>query len=133
VFTHSRKVLLRETDVTGVIYFTSVLQYAMEAFENYLQEHVGGLSSLFSLGYFFPIVHVEADLSSPLRVSDDIMVELKLDHIGNTSFTLTSVIWHMPHHILAGKTKIVHATLPKGAVKASCVPEEVRTMLLQLK
>ena len=37
VFTHTRLVHLKETDATGVIYFTALMDFALEAFEVFLQ------------------------------------------------------------------------------------------------
>ncbi|MBM3198749.1 MAG: acyl-CoA thioesterase [Chlamydiae bacterium] len=129
MFTYKKTIFLQETDVTGVIYFTAILQYAMEALEMCLQDRMGGLSSVFSLGHFLPVVHAEADLSAPLRVADMIEVELRLGKIGTKSFTLETDIWRLPERTLVGKTKIVHAALPKGGGKASMLSEQIIDLL----
>ncbi len=129
MFTHTRSIFLKETDATGVIYFTSLLHYALEAFEVLLHKNESGLSQIFAKGYLMPIVHAEADYKAPLRVGDSISIELKLGHIGNKSFSIESKILHLPSLKEAGKVKIVHAFTKRGDSEASPIPPDILDLL----
>ena len=91
MFRHTRSIYLKETDATGVIYFTSLLQYALETFESFLQSRNFSLSRLFEQGYLMPIVHTEADYNAPLRVGDLIAIDLAISHVGLKSFSVSSI------------------------------------------
>lgn len=124
-----RSVFLRETDATGVIYFTSLLQYSLEAFELLLREEQMELSNLLSRGYLFPIVHTESDYKAPLRVGDEISIQLYLGVVSRRSFSIEAEIRKIPQGIFAGSTKIVHAFLLKGETASSEIPEEIVSLL----
>ena len=132
MFCHKKIVHLRETDATGVIYFTSLLQYGVEAFEVFLHAKEICLSSLLSQGNFFPIVHAEANYKTPLYPGDPIEIQLILSHLGNRSFTLESQIFKVfkdiPSLTLAGSTKITHAFLKQGSQETSEIPTEFRSL-----
>lgn len=129
MFMCERKIFLKDTDVTGVIYFGALLQYALEAFEVFLHEKDFKLADMFSKGHLFPVVHAEADYKAPLRVGDGITIKLFLSHLGQKSFTLETEVYKMPLGVLAGKTKIVHAFLLQGAEASSSIPKEFSEFL----
>lgn len=130
VFSCQRKIFLRDTDATGVIYFGSTLQYAQEAFELFLHSCQSSLPGLFSLGYFFPIVHVEADYKTPLKVGDELTILVKVTSLTERSFTVEAEM--LKATVCACTVKMVHTFLKQGDTKASRIPEEVRTILRQL-
>ncbi len=132
MFTHSRSIFLKETDATGVIYFTSLFQYSLEAFEMFLNEKSISLSQIFAKGYFMPIVHAEADYKAALKAGDTISIELSLSHIGNRSFSIDSIIRIVPDFREAGRVKIVHAFIKQGDEKSSEIPSEIRDLLKEI-
>jgi YbgC/YbaW family acyl-CoA thioester hydrolase len=129
MFVYERLVYLKETDATGVIYFGSLFQYALEAFEAYLIHKGYPLSKVFDQGYLMPIVHAEADYKAPLRTGDLMEVELVLFQVGTRSFTMDTVIYTMPTRKIAGRVKIVHAFLYKGQEVASEIPPQILAVL----
>ncbi len=129
VFFYQRKVFLRDTDATGVIYFGSMLQYSLEAFESFLHSSEYSLSYLLSLGYLFPVVHAEADYKAPIQAGDDLSFFLKVSKISDRSFTIETEITRSLDGACVGRTKMVHAFLLKGDAKSSVIPEKVVTLL----
>ena len=123
-------VTLKDTDATGVLYFTSLLQYGLEAFELFLQSQHLPLSLLLSKNYLFPVVHAEADYKAPLFAGDEISLHLTLLEIKNRSFILKTEI--LKQGLLVGTTKIAHAFVQKGQTKASKLPEEFLLLLHRL-
>ena len=129
MFICKKRVFLRDTDATGVIYFSVLLQYALEAFEEFLHREKKPLSTLFKKGYFCPIVHTEADYKAPIRVGDELSIELSLIKLSNRSFTIGADFKKIPSLISAGHTKIVHAFVFKGEEVASIIPKELADIL----
>jgi acyl-CoA thioesterase FadM len=79
MYRSTRTIRLRETDATGALYFSEQLKLALEAFEAYLSEKKFHLGQIIQLGEFlFPIVHVEANYSCPLRVGDEVDLQTKV-------------------------------------------------------
>lgn len=129
MFTHTRLVYLKETDATGVIYFTSLFQYALETFEAYLHEKKFSLSKLLETGYLMPIVHAEADYKAPLRVGDSILIHLSIAHVGARSFSICSQIENASTLEKIGSVKIVHAFMKQGESSSCAVPAELLQFL----
>ena len=129
MFTHTRSIFLKETDATGVIYFTSLFHYALEAFEVLLSQKESSLSQIFARGYLMPIVHAEADYKAPLKVGDLISIDLFLGHVGTTSFSIESKIVQLSTGKEAGRVKIVHAFIKQGEEKASQIPSDILDLL----
>ena len=124
-----RSVFLRDTDATGVIYFTSLLQYSLEAFELFLQNEKMSLAYLFSKDYLFPVVHAESDYRGPLRVGDEVALHIQLGKITTRSFSVETEVRKLPQGEVVGSTKIIHAFLLKGEKASSEIPQEIISLL----
>ena len=129
MFSSNRFVFLRDTDATGVIYFTSLLHYSLEAFELFLQKENQHLAQLLSEGYLFPIVHAESDYKGPLRVGDEMVLSMYLEKITKRSFSIKTEIRKSSDGELVGLTKIVHAFVLKGESVSSEIPIELVSLL----
>ncbi len=129
MFTCRRRVFLKDADVTGVIYFGAFFNYALEAFELFLQDNDTGLPEFFSKGYLFPIVHAEADYTAPLRIADEVEISLRVKNMTIRSVTVETVMQNIITGAIAGKVTLVHAFVKKGELKSSEIPEEIRVVL----
>jgi 1,4-dihydroxy-2-naphthoyl-CoA hydrolase len=125
MFTRKIRLRLFETDATGVLYFAQQLRMAQEAFEWFLESASSSLGKwLKEDKYLLPIVHAEADFLRPLRVGDEIEICLALEHLGNSSFTLSSSFF-LEEEVLAGKTRIVHVVIDRGTWQSTPIPPEL--------
>ncbi len=115
MFILKRKIRLNETDATGAIYFTNLLKFATEAFEEFLNGEV----------YSIPIVSAKGSYLAPLFWNDEIEVKLSLAKIGNSSFELHSEV--KKGEIVACRTEIVHV------FTSGPIPLELRGRLDQLR
>ncbi len=127
MFTYSTVIRLRDTDATGVIYFTEQMRLALEAFEAFLLQRGWPLKDLLSSPYLMPIVHAEADYLSALCVDDPVNVKLRIAKVGARSFSVEYEIFTKER--LAGKVQLVHAFIRKGEDKACEIPQEFREKL----
>lgn len=103
------KIYLRDTDATGVLYFTELLRFAMQA----LEEKFSIQDLISKHDFLMPIVHAEADYLTPLRVGDQIEVVIKSVVRGKTSLTIEYVINNLIQNKEAGRVKIVHVATSK--------------------
>ena len=133
MFTCQRRIFLKDVDVTGSIYFGALFHYALEAFEFFLSDQKTSLSDFFQKGYYFPIVHAEADYTAPLKVGDEISITLAVKAISARSVTIETVMTNRVDGKMAGKVTLVHAFLRKGEEKASNIPPDVLCLLSKEK
>ena|ERR1700722_5888113 len=132
MFTYETRIHLRDTDATGVLYFTEQLRLALEAFESYLKKSDITLQSLIQDGTFLmPIVHAESDYSAPLFAGDEVVIQLTLSNLGTSSFTLQTQLFKQS--ALVGKTSIVHVTVAQESKKSILIPESLLKILVALK
>lgn len=129
MFTCQRRIFFKDVDSTGVIYFGALFHYALEAFELFLHHHKASLADFFLKGYAFPIVHAEADYTSPLRVSDEMSISLTVKSISSRSVSILTEMKNLNTDKIAGRVTLVHAFLLKGEEKASNIPEDVLKLL----
>lgn len=128
MFHYQRRIRLSETDATGLLYFAELLKLATETFEAYLISRDYKLHEMIhTASYMMPIVHAEADYFAPLRVGDQVDIELKLKQQGTSSFTLGSSIKLKGKEV--GSVTIVHVVVSKESGKSMAVPSDILTLL----
>ncbi|OGN62645.1 MAG: hypothetical protein A3G30_03205 [Chlamydiae bacterium RIFCSPLOWO2_12_FULL_49_12] len=89
MFIAHRVVRLRDTDATGVLYFTEQLRLALDVFEEFLTRSGLSLKAILEHhDFLLPIVHAEADFFHPFVVDDHLTIHLTSERLGNTSFSL---------------------------------------------
>ena len=122
-FTWPSTVRFVDTDASGRIHYTAMLRH-FEAAEHEFLEHLG-CSYQAGRGFDvdFPRVHVEVDFMIPLSYNDRIEVQVSVERIGKTSFTLAFLT------LLAGqpatKGRIVVVAIDRQARKPVPVPERM--------
>lgn len=132
MYRYQTTIYLKDTDATGVIYFSEQLKLALQAFESFLRPSHFSLKGLINSSYLLPIVHVESDYLAPLTVDDEVDVILYLHKIGTSSFTLSCDFFNKTNAILAGTAKITHVVTLKETKKSTPIPDELRVILLTL-
>ena len=87
--TYPLRVQLHDTDAAGVLFFAHQLRYAHDAYEAMMAERGLPIAELLRSGSaHLPIVHCEADYLVPLRHGDRVDVDVRLQRLGTTSFSL---------------------------------------------
>ncbi len=129
MYVYKTQITLRDTDATGVLYFSEQFRMALEAFEEFLKDRGFSLNQLLGSEYLMPIVHAEGDYFAPLVVGDELEISLKVVKLGTSSITLESV-FHDPYRkIPVGKVQIVHVVIDKEKRSPVPIPDFLRTML----
>lgn len=113
-WTHRQVISLRHTDAAGLLYAPRLLEMAQDAFEALqsaagvsLRERLGGS------GPILPTVHCEADFLRPIRLGDEIAVEVRLERRGRRSFTL-AYRFRAPSGEEAARGATVHVAMDRA-------------------
>ena len=131
MFAYQRTIRLSETDATGVLYFSELLKLAEEVFEVFLLGKKFTINDLIeNTPFLMPIVHAEADYAAPLKAGDVVDIELNLDEVGESSFTLHVRL--LKERMEVGVTKITHVVTSKETEKAVPIPKVVLSFLEEL-
>lgn len=131
-FNYRRTIYLRETDATGVLYFPEQFKLALEAFEAFLISAGFHLTNMIdTMDFLMPVVHAEANYSAPMRAGDVIEIHLSLKKMGDSSFTLSSLIFDA-HKKQIGDVSIIHATVSKKAYRSIPLPTMLKGYLQKL-
>ena len=130
MFIYATCIHLRDTDATGVLFFTEQLRLALEAFESYLKASGFTLSAILETkDYLLPVVHAEADYTAPLTVGDEVEIHLKVERIGTSSFTINTRLFHLDKRQDAGTTSVTHVALSKKEKTSIPIPKELLQVL----
>jgi len=111
MFISKNLIRIHDIDMLGILYFPRQFRFVHEALEDFLESE--GLrfdTLLYDEDFIFVIVHCEADYLAPLRLGDRLEVQVFVDHIGNTSFTMSYFIYRKEGKKV-GTAKTVHVCL----------------------
>jgi YbgC/YbaW family acyl-CoA thioester hydrolase len=129
MFIYQTRVRLKDTDATGVLYFSEQFKFAMEAFEEFLKGRGLLLKELMATPYLIPVVHAEADYFAPLVVGDNLEIAMEVSQIGSSSITLRYTIFDPGRRIEVGKVQIVHVVIDKETKRPVPIPDFLRSVL----
>ena len=105
---YQRLIRMRDTDATGALFFGAAFDIAVEAFEEWL--HLQG-TSLKESSCLLPIVHAEADYLRPIYLGDQLSIQLKVEKVGTTSFTIAYTFIKDQR---VGEVKITHVAVSRN-------------------
>jgi len=126
VFEHSLTVPFQDIDAAGVVFYAHLFRYAHEAYEHFMQQIGCSLQELLAEGsYLLPLVHAEADYRRPLRHGDKLHLELRLEKLGQTSFTLGYRVLGEDRTEHA-RLETVHVALDRTTQRPLILPDTLR-------
>lgn len=125
-------VKMHDTDAAGILFFANQFRMIHEAYEMVLESIGLSFASLLRKHDFFvPIVHTEGDYKAPLFVGDRITIIVRLEKIGQTSFTFTYKLYS-DKKVLVGTVKTVHVSVSNKTCKKIPLPTKLRKKLTTL-
>ena len=129
MFSVASTVKLHHTDAAGVLFFVNYFKIAHDAYEEFLEAIDLDIGYLIDESPFLLLIaHAEADYKKPQRVGDRITVEIKVERIGNSSFTLDYRILDSSGEE-ATLVKTVHAAMDQKTQKVVRLPEDLKEKL----
>jgi|SRR5579871_1006372 len=126
-FVHQSRVRFADTDASGRIHFTAMLRH-FEASEHEFLRSIGSrYVDIIPTGVTFPRVHVECDYTSVVAFDDLMDIEVRVEKVGNSSFTLAYSASVSGRPVAHGKITIVCVDIAAG--KSRPLPEELAKKL----
>lgn len=128
MFEFTYKICLRDTDATGVLYFSKLLEIAQMTFVEMLEEKLAfSLKEMIESGDFLlPIRHVEADYKKPIFIGDLLIASINVVKVGRSS--LEHVVQFFREGVLVGEVKTVHVKISKTTLLPSPLDLKMRSL-----
>jgi acyl-CoA thioester hydrolase len=117
-----------DTDSFGVAYYGSYLRFLEAARTEILRDNGISYKHYEEQGFYAPVARVEVDYKSPARYDDIIIIETKIEKIGNSSIEFGYKITNKETKELIAVAKTVNVFTTKDGEKIP-VPEEIRAIL----
>lgn len=118
-----------DTDCAGVLYHGALFRILNDCFEAFLESRGVSLRMIFlEKNYILPVVHVEADYSKPIRLGDQLTIQLQVGRPGNSSLFLEYSLLNSSSE-LAASARVVHVSVSKESGKAIALPDEIKVLV----
>lgn len=122
------RVRYSDTDASGRIHYSAMFRYMEAAEEEFLRSLGAQYSGVdASLGLSFPRVHVEAQFVAGLHYDDMVEVEVSVERVGETSFTLYFDASREGLPVARGRMTVVCISV--AAERAAALPPELAAAL----
>ncbi len=89
MYIHKTRIRLYHTDAAGILFFAHIYNLAQDAYEEMLN-HIGldVRTIITKSDFLFPFVHSEADYKKMVTVGEELEIQVTVEKIGKSSFTL---------------------------------------------
>ncbi|MEC7839886.1 MAG: thioesterase family protein [Chlamydiota bacterium] len=123
------RVRMHDVDLADRLYFPRQFRFVHEALEDFMETEGLPFNVVFQEEKFlFVIVHCESDYLAILEMGDLIDINVYVEKIGTTSFTLHYDIFK-EDGTKAGMAKTVHVALNKATGTKIPIPEKLKAIL----
>ncbi|MBI5267275.1 MAG: acyl-CoA thioesterase [candidate division Zixibacteria bacterium] len=132
MFVWRTTVKLHDTDAAGLLFYGHQFKMAHDCYEALL-ESIGFPMAwwLRESDCFLPIVHASADFKLPLFVGDKIEIRLRVEKLGQSSYTLAQDIVDSKGRSV-GTVTTVHVVVDKKSGRKTPIPDKFRAALEKL-
>ena len=127
-YTHLRRIHFHECDPAGIVYFGHVFTFCHEAYEELMRQGGQAIQTLLTSPCVYPLRHVEADYSSPMRLGELVTISITLGKISERSFRVEFTLASEQGALLA-KVAHVHVAVDKATMRPVAIPEALRALL----
>lgn len=129
MFSYDSSVKLHQTDAAGLLFFGHQFTLIHDCYELYMESIGFSFARIFKeADYLLAIVHAEADFKNPLYVGDRLTTSLRIDKIGQSSYTLAYDLADGEGE-LVGTGQTVHVCVDKKSGLKRELPEALRAKL----
>lgn len=131
-FEFKKVIRFKEVDAAGIVFFSRFFEFAHDAFEALLQDMKMGLAyMLHETDWIMPLVHVEADYHAPLRLGEEILIQVRVQHCGSRSITFAFEFIGVSDECRRAVVIHRHAFVDKGIAHSRAMPAEFRAALIE--
>jgi 1,4-dihydroxy-2-naphthoyl-CoA hydrolase len=120
MFTAGVKVYFYDADPAGIIFYASIFKYVHAAYEDFMRSLHTERNFFFDRDYILPIMHAEADYVRPIKVGDELNIEVIVSMLKSSSFELTYRFYREKQFTAMAKT--VHVCVLKEKFEKIALP-----------
>lgn len=121
------RVRFADTDASQRIHYTAMFRYFEAAEQEFLRDLGVAYSGEPFRNYGFPRVHVECDFLSPIHYDEALDIEVTVERVGSSSYTLAFGAYLASR--LAAKGKITVVCLDKHTQRSIAIPDQLALVL----
>ena len=131
-FVERRAIRFQEIDAAGIIFYPRILEMFHDAYAAFLASVGTPLRDVMTrTTWLAPVRHAEADYFKPLRLGDEIAVEICRAHVTETEATLGYRVSRGDEVCVVGQ--VVHTFVERATFKRTPLPPSVRRALEQIE
>ena len=123
MFTAKVKVYFYDADPAGIIFYASLFKYVHAAYEDFMRSLHIERNFFFDRDYILPIMHAEADYVKPIRVGDELRIDVNVSQLKNSSFELSYKFYKNDSQFTA-LAKTVHVCVLKDKFEKIELPKD---------
>lgn len=133
LFTHPHTVRLHETDGAGILFHAHIFTIAHIAHDEMLAAAGLSIAEIVNNHPFsLPLVHIEADFSHPIRLGEQLILQVYLAKMGEHSFTLKTRFEELngtttPRH--KAEVTTVHVSIDQESGSSIPLPSIIQNLL----
>ncbi|MFA7288766.1 MAG: thioesterase family protein [Melioribacteraceae bacterium] len=131
MFSSKIKIYFFDCDPAGIIFFASLFKYSHLVYEDFMNSLKTERDYFKDNEYLLPIINAEATYIKPIKVGDELTVNMSVTQLKDSSFELT-YSFYKDNAILA-KAKTVHVCVKKEKFEKTSIPEELNKHLIANK
>ena|SRR3989339_172876 len=123
MFTTKVKVYFYDADPAGIIFYASLFKFVHAAYEDLMRSFHTERDYFFDKEYILPIIHAEADYVRPIKVGDELRVDVIVSLLKKSSFEI-SYKFYKDDGTFTAIAKTVHVCVLKEQFKKIELPKE---------
>lgn len=123
MFEYRSRIYLHHTDAAGRLFFANQFYLIHEAKEEFFRSLGLDIASILSdPRYTFPLVHAESDYKALLQTGDEVVIQVRIEKIGETSVTFAFNIYKTDG-TLAGTSRTVNVAVDRKTSLKTPLPQ----------
>ena len=123
MFSANVKVYFYDADPAGIIFYASLFKFVHAGYEDFMRSLDTERNYFFDKDYILPIIHAEADYVRPIKVGDELRVDVVVSLLKSSSFELSYKFYKTDAQFTA-IAKTVHVCVLKQEFKKIELPQE---------
>ena len=127
-----RYIRFADVDAAGWLYYPRFFELCHNAFEDWINAKapVNYPQAIDVQHFGFPAIQATGNYRSPLKHGDTALLQLKVEHVGNSSVKTIFEIFHKKDKVLSFEAEIVTVCVDLKAGKSMPIPKDMRQFLL---
>lgn len=118
-----------DTDSAQILFFGNQFRFINDTLEDFLESLGYSIKQFIDGQWALVFVHAESDYLSPSRVGDELIVNLSVQNVGETSIDFSYELNEKKTGVLVGKGKSTHVCINKQTFKKQALEPTLKNQL----